>query len=342
MRRILFAAVVTGLLVRPAWGQTGVAPVPPLPAQPFSQPLPASAPAAGTTAPFPAKLTIVDPKGVEVRSGPTLKFYPTSQLKYGDTVIVKRESKEAGWYEILPPANSFSWIDGRYVMQVDKYTGIVDVEGNGQAPILPGSTLINKEPDVESSRIASGFQVLILENPMEVNGRKWYRIAPPGNDVRFIPKEAVQPAQSASVAPPKWTGPNAGGTTNSPGNAQQPQWTAPGQLVNNPNNSTVGTPASFSQPAPQWAQYNGVTTQPPQWSQWGKLRGTAIPSEKDGQPMYVLEDRQGRAILYVTSTSGTSLRGYVNQTVCLYGAISYRSDGYQRTNYMVASHVATP
>lgn len=53
----------------------------------------------------------------------------------------------------------------------------------------------------------------------------------------------------------------------------------------------------------------------------------------------MLEDKGGR-LLYVTSTPGTSLRGYVDQTVCLYGAISYRADA--RTYHMVASHIATP
>lgn len=341
MRRILLlAGLVSCLPASPAWSQTAVGPIPPLPpVQLQTQPVPASTQVTGQPSPFPARMTIIDPRGVEARSGPTVQYYPTSQLKYGDAVTVIRESKESGWYEIAPPMGSFSWVDGRYLKRVDKYTGYIDVEGNGQAPVMPGSALINKEPNVESSRIASGFQVLVLEEPMDVNGRKWFRIAPPGNDVRFIPKEAVQPPQAASVAPTNWQRNN----TSTP--PSQPAWTPPGQLVNNQNqnNGTVGTPASFSQPAQQGSQFaTAAAAQPPQWSQWGKLRGTAFTSEKDGQRMYVLEDRQGRAIMYVTSSAGTSLDSYREKTVCLYGAISYRSDGYQRTYYMVASHVATP
>jgi hypothetical protein len=337
MRRMLLVAVVViGLPAGPAWSQTGSGPVPPLPpVQLQTQPVPPTMQPAGQATPYPARMTIVDPKGVEVRSGPTVKYYPTSVLKYGDTVIVMRESKEAGWYEIIPPANSFCWVDGRYVKHVDKYTGVIDVEGNGQAPVMPGSTLVNQEPNVESSRVDSGYHVLILENPIDVNGRKWFRIAPPGKDVRFIPKEAVQPPQAASVAPTNWLRNN----SNTPPN--QPTWTPQGQLLNNQNKDTVGTPASFSQPAQQGLQNNGIAPQPPRWSDWGKLRSTAINSE-NGQQMYVLEDRQGRAILYVTSSAGTSLDSYRGKTVCLYGAISYRSDSYQRTYYMVASHVATP
>lgn len=322
MRRVLVALFVSALFCPIARSQFNLPPVP------SSSPPPSSAPSAnpsqGTPSPFPARMTIIDPKGVEVRSGPSEKFMPTNRLRNGDVVTVLRESKDnPGWYAIAPPTQSFSWIDAKYVKQVDARTGYVEGEANGMVPVLPGSSLVNKEPDAESAKIASGFQVTLLDRPMEANGRKWYPIVPPPNEARFIPKESVQPAQPASVAPPNWS------RTNAPSNLPP----APS------GNVTVGTPASFSQPANQWNQFDGVAPQPPQWSSWGKLRRTAF--EKDGQPIYALEDRQGRPMLYVTSTPGTSLRGYLEQVVCLYGSISYRSDGYQRTYYMTASHVAT-
>src|SRR5579862_8570310 len=55
-------------------------------------------------------------KEVEVRSGPSTTFFPTSKLNLNDKVLVLRESKEAqGWLEIVPPAGSFSWINAKYV-----------------------------------------------------------------------------------------------------------------------------------------------------------------------------------------------------------------------------------
>jgi hypothetical protein len=325
MRRLLVAMFLTGLFADPAPGQFA-APVPPTSA------LPPAAPAAGQASPFPLEMTIIDPKGVEVRSGPTMEYYPTSRLRYGEKVVVLHESKvQPGWYAIKPPAGSFSWIDGKFVKPVDARTGYVEAEGNQPVAVLPGSSIVNKEPNHQSTQIASGFLVTLLDRAMEVKDRKWYPIAPPPSEVRFIPKEAVQAPPAASVTPPNWTKPAASAAAQ----VQPAPWTAPAQ-----GNATVGTPASFSQPASQWTQYNGVTAQPPQWSQWGKLRRTAF--DKDGQPMYVLEDRQGRPLMYVTTTAGTSLRSYLDQTVCLYGAISYRSDSSQRTYYMVASHVATP
>ncbi|MCS7046095.1 MAG: SH3 domain-containing protein [Gemmataceae bacterium] len=345
MRCGLAALLLSGSIGTVAWGQPPQ--LPGLPLQPPSANVPGlgNPPSTQTPSLFPQRLTITDPRGVEVRSGPSLQMDPTQRLRPGDTVLVIRESRlQPGWYEIAPPPGSFSWVDGKYVKQVDRYTGVIDVDGNGEAPVLPGSSLVGTEPKVESVKIASGYQVQILEPPMEVNGRKWYRIAPPGNDVRFIPKDAVQPAQVTNVAPPNFSRPTTPGAATLPGFSQTASsgttWTVPGQTVPNSSPGTSGTPASFTHTTGQWTQYNGIATQPPQWSQWGRLRRTAF--EKDGQPMYVLEDRHGQVLLYVTTAPGTSLRSYVDQIVCLYGSISYRSDGYQRTYYMTATHVATP
>jgi hypothetical protein len=337
MRRLMFAAILTGVAASFASAQSpaSLPPVPTLPSAPQTMPQ--------TTAPpqmlpqpqgsqYPARMSIVAPNGVEVRSGPSLEYLPTSGLKHLDSVIVLRESqKQPGWLEIVPPAGSFSWIDGRHVMQFGR-EGIVSVEGGGEAGVLAGSSLVNKEPNVENAKVSSGTIVLLLQDrPMDANNRKWWPIKPPEREVRFIPKEAVLPPQASSVTPPNWSRPTANGSTD---------WRVPGQLIGSPANPGTGTPASFNQQPKDWSPYNGVSSQPPQWSQWGKLRRTAF--EKDGQWMYVLEDRQGRPMLYVTTTPGTTLQGYAEKTVCLYGTISYRSDNYQRTYYMVASHVATP
>jgi len=355
MRRLLLAVVGLGVVAGSGLAQQ----LPPLPPPPTSAPavqpnlppaptLPgapgvAAVPGLNTSkpaSPFPAEMTIIAQGGVEVRSGPTMEYYPTSKLRFGDKVVVLRESEsQKGWYAIKPPPGSFSWVSGKYVKPVDQRTGYVEAEGNVPVPVLPGSSLVNKEPNVESTKIASGFLVTILDRPMQVSGQPWYPIVPPPSEVRFIPKEAVMPPQTASVTPPNWTRTPDG--FNPTGAYPQSNWSAPGQFAAGNGQGTVGTPASFSQQASPWTQYNGVAQQPAQWSQWGKLRRTAFTSA-DGQAMYVLEDRAGKPIVYVTSGAGTSLRNYLDQTVCLYGAISYRSDGYMRTHYMVATHVATP
>src|SRR5207253_6389516 len=56
---------------------------------------------------FPAEMTVTVSE-VEVRSGPTKEYYPTGKLRYGDRVLVIRESKDQpGWLAIRPPHGSF-------------------------------------------------------------------------------------------------------------------------------------------------------------------------------------------------------------------------------------------
>ena len=93
---------------------------------------------------YPAE-AIIFQNEVEVRSGPSKTFFPTSKLVKNDKVVVLRESKEApGWLEIKPPVGSFSWISGKQVKQVDARHGVVDCDPARPAPVLPGSTLVNQ------------------------------------------------------------------------------------------------------------------------------------------------------------------------------------------------------
>lgn len=59
------------------------------------------------------------------------------------------------------------------------------------------------------------------------------------------------------------------------------------------------------------------------------------------QPLYVLEDNQGKTIVYVTTNSGKSLADYNGRTVSVFGPTMYRSDAV-RMQYVVATYVAVP
>jgi hypothetical protein len=277
MRRWLMAVVGLGTMVAGAAAQIPAVPPPPTA---MSAPGALKAPAS-----LPAEMIIIAQPGVEVRSGPTTQYYPTSKLRFGDKVLVLRESEaQKDWYAIRPPAGSFSWINGKYlrVAPHDPRIAVVDVQGGGTAPVLPGSSVVDKEPNHESTRIASGSLVTIVDRPNEVAGEKWYAIAPPPSEARFIPKDAVMPPQTTSVTPQGWARkPDSFSPPPAPKNS-----TPQGQLIGTQVTPPVGTPASYSQQANPWTPHNGVATQPPQWSSWGKLRRTSFP-DKDGQPMYV-------------------------------------------------------
>ena len=67
-------------------------------------------------------------------------------------------SQVAGWLVIAPPAGSFSWIEAKYVKTVagmDRI-GIVDTgDPRTAAPILPGSSVVNKEPSGVIAKVSS-------------------------------------------------------------------------------------------------------------------------------------------------------------------------------------------
>lgn len=71
-----------------------------------------------------------------------------------------------------------------------------------------------------------------------------------------------------------------------------------------------------------------------QWSAWGTLRRTAM--QKDGRPMYVLEDRQGKPLVYVHTPAGMSLAEHIGKRVSVFG-LPTREEG--RPTF-TASHVA--
>ncbi|MEI7683519.1 MAG: SH3 domain-containing protein [Planctomycetota bacterium] len=361
--------------------------------------------------PYPAATT-VSAAQADVYSGPGATFYPTTRLRQGERVVVLGESKKApGWYEIVPPPTSFSWIDAKYVKTVPgvEKIGIVDTgDSKGTAPIMPGSALVNKEPNVEITRVATGTQLLLLDRPTTSGTNTWYPIAPVATEVRFLQADALRSGGGGGYAgynnntynnngfqvPTVPTGFNNSGTmpvggwqptagpvaptnnfvqlsqqgdqalaagnmdrarllyvealsqTNDPawrnylsGQIQRTQTAAiPTQPPINTGSSPLGSAPIGALPPPPGAAAPAAK----QWSPWGVLR-TAPFTSRDGQPMYVLENRQNaQPLMYVTTSTGMSLRDYLGQTVAIYGGITARNDDYIRAQIIVAEQVATP
>jgi hypothetical protein len=155
---------------------------------------------------YPAETVVTAPE-VLVRSGKSDHFYETIKLRQGDKVVVLYEVKDQpGWLAIKPPAGSFSWINGKYVKQIDGRLGYVDTEA-GPVSVLPGSSLVDKEPSVESMKIERGTIVQIVDQPRSVGADTWLPIAPHPSEVRFLKADAVRmPSQQiAATTRPNWT-----------------------------------------------------------------------------------------------------------------------------------------
>jgi hypothetical protein len=146
--------------------------------------------------------TVVVPE-VEVRSGPSDKFYATSKLRQGDRVRLV-DSKDPNWLAIQPPAGSFSWIQDRFL---ERHSGPYAVVLGSDVPVRIGSALVNTPPNVEQVKVQRGTPVVILSTRGAADtGGTWLPIEPPTQEVRYIPANAVQASttvqQTVSSAPP--------------------------------------------------------------------------------------------------------------------------------------------
>lgn len=289
---------------------------------------------------YPAEVTIAATR-VEVRSGPTTKFYTTAELHQGDRVVVIREVKDQqGWLEIKPPKGSFSWVNAKYVKQIKTVHGTfayIDAPVSEAVPALVGSALINARPNVQTKTgFIPGSIVLIVDQPLAVDGETWLPVQPDSREVRYIPADAIAPPTVVSTAAPaNWalgTKANTPPTTIIPGH--------PGGAATDLK-PVAGNTTSFS-PTPNPSGTVAVpTTSPAQWSSYGVLRATTTLS-RDGQPIYVLVDGKGQTLWYVATRPGTSLRTYVNRTISVYGSIVTRPDEAISVPYILASHIAVP
>jgi hypothetical protein len=123
--------------------------------------------------------------GASIHSGPGEKFYPTDTLSQGELVEVYRE--KAGWLGIRPPLNSFSWVAGRDLILKDGGLGEV-VKDDATSRI--GSRL-NDKRNAAQVRLKKGEGVEVLGEEI-VSGEKWYKIAPPAGEFRWIQNSLVE------------------------------------------------------------------------------------------------------------------------------------------------------
>jgi hypothetical protein len=318
---------------------------------------------------YPAEAVILQPE-VEVRSGPSKQFMATSKLKQNEKVLVLRVSTEQpGWLEIMPPPGSFSWVNAKDVQQVG---GQAFVNGDPSRPvsILPGSRLVDKAPDRESLKLTRGTLVVMVNQPLKIGTDTWLPIQPHANEVRYVPAEAVKATTVVSTtnAPANWTLTPGMYTTNTlladaekarmTGDIATAQrlYTQVAQTTPDPSQKQyalnvlasmpqgVYTPASRTVLSPgnpaAPTSSNLLMQSPAAWSTYGRLRDVKLNAD-NGQPLYALEDAQGKTLTYVTTIPGKSLVDYNGRTVSVFGPTMYRSDAV-RMQYIIASHVAVP
>ena len=138
--------------------------------------------ALGHTAEFPY-VAYVSSDDVYVRSGPGKNYYPTAKLKRGEQVEVYRHDP-GGWYAIRPPRQSFSWVSARQLDPAEKRLAVVNTD---RAVARVGS-VFSEMRDVIQVRLNKGERVELVEAEPVADG-KWYKIAPPAGEFRWIHRE---------------------------------------------------------------------------------------------------------------------------------------------------------
>lgn len=336
----------------------------------------------GQTPPYEATIAVAE---VDARSGPSGQFYPTGKLRQGERVKVVQE-EAGGWLAIEPPVGSFSWINARLIE--------LDASGRSamvlapEAPVRPGSTLTDQEPNVERVKLLRGSQVLLRQDKgppkITADGSKWYPIDPQ-RELRYIPKDALKATPAvenlttqaakplAGSSEPLWQQAEAARVANNFPEARrlyeqcarQPgvdpellnrclsrldylKNAGPAPAAYPPQQPSTLTAANTGYPpvppAPQYvpptqaqAGYGPRPATPPPapGSAPGRLRRAGF--FVDGKQAYVLEDSQGRPVMYVTAQPGVNLEMHLNRIVTLTGPTVYRGD--LRTNYLAATGV---
>src|SRR5204862_5144514 len=87
------------------------------------------------------------------------EVYSTNVLHQGDAIEVVEEVP-GGWLKIRPPADSFSWINSRFLNHVtpNQSNWVVAREGV-EVPVFIGSMVKNERPKVVGARLTRGAQV---------------------------------------------------------------------------------------------------------------------------------------------------------------------------------------
>lgn len=131
-----------------------------------------------------------------VHSGPGEKFYPTMALSPGDTVEIYRE-EAGGWFGIRPPEDSFSWIPEKQLRL--KGGGLAEVREEDVASRI-GSQLSDRRNAVQV-RLKKG-EVVEIVGKETIDGEKWFKIAPPAGEFRWIHAASVERRGSIAESEP--------------------------------------------------------------------------------------------------------------------------------------------
>jgi hypothetical protein len=148
-----------------------------------------------------AKEATVRATMADVRGGRSEIFPITGYLRQGQAVRIVNE--EGGFYGIVPPAGSSSWIEDRAVKPEQtpgaRRPDLAHVLLN-DAQVRLGSDRSPGPLPYETVKLPRGTIVRIIGDKAFAEGKEWWRIQPPPAELRYIAKDSLNPTTSTVVA----------------------------------------------------------------------------------------------------------------------------------------------
>jgi hypothetical protein len=140
--------------------------------------------------------------GASVRSGPDGAFYETDRLAAGTKVEVYRQD-QGGWFAIRPPQESFSWVAAQHV-EITENPAVGRVVSD--TALTRVGSRFNDVHDVEYIRLRRDELVevigeRVLKEPDGAKPSRWYKIAPPAGEFRWIHRDALSLKPLVPVEP---------------------------------------------------------------------------------------------------------------------------------------------
>ncbi len=131
---------------------------------------------------------------VSLLAGPGTNLPETARLARGARVRIHHE--EGDYYAVQPPAGCISWVRMSYlqfVKPVDStaFPCAAVVDANGMAKLQSGRVGDAKPLGIERTSLPDGTVLTVVGQKVEVNGVKWYPVASPEDDFRFVLKSHV-------------------------------------------------------------------------------------------------------------------------------------------------------
>ena len=200
-----------------------------------------------------------------VRGGAGSLYYATTDLPLGTFVEVYRVDKE-GWLAIRPPAGSFSWVAFEKLKETDQPNVMEAIEDD--VPVWVGSHGEQPGQLYSQLELRRGERVEVLGRKQRISATdgsrsKWYMIAPPAGEFRWVRKSdvhAVQPSEADAESRPEPVRASPvltprPATTEQPAPAQQPT------LADNQPTSVLVKSTAETAPAPTPASQPTAATE---------------------------------------------------------------------------------